>query len=1032
MTLRVRVLGGFEIEGVADGALGSRKARTMLKVLTLARGRPVPVDTLVDVLWGDRPPAKPSDQVSVLASRARAALGAERLPRSDAGYALVVDWLDLDAMTELVDEAERRLASGAATAARTAATAALALARGPLLPDEPDASFVEIERTAAARLSARAHHVGARAALDAGDPGAAAELAERALDHDPFDEEALRLVMTARVQSGRPASALATYARVRAHLADELGVDPSFETETLHTAILLNADGPEPELSEPTPIVPLPGRGRELEQLDGALLRGGLVVVEGEPGIGKTRLLAEWSGRTRAGGITVLAGRCEELGRALPMQPVIDALTAYLRSFDDDEVDRLLADDAALLAPLLGRAGTDRLPTGAIDQGTGQLLLFQALASVIGRLEPIVLIVDDIHLAAPLTIEWLRFAVTRFHGSRVLLVAAARTDESPTLPDAVRIRLAPLDLAAVTDVVGSERADDLLARSGGNPLFLVELASAEPGELPASIRDAVAGRVERAGAEIAATLRAAAVLADDIGLDLLAGVTGVSPVVLLDHLEEGARRGVLAEQGNGFRFSHALVREALAAGTSATRRALLHREAGRALVSRPDVDHVAVAFHARLGGDTSLAAEELVAAAEIASRRFDQEEAERLVDESIALVETAAARLVKGRIELLRRKYPEARADADRAYALGAGAAAREIAAWAAHYQRHIADAIALADDGAAIAENDDDRAACMLIGGWASQALGDFAGAETRLDAAHRQASGATRMQAAVFLGSLRSHQGRIDEALALFRDRPAATDALHGYPLLHTLMFGAMALADRGRAAEALADIEELAAQVERADAERWSGRSENLRGWVLRNLGATAEADEWNERAVDATNTLGMIEPLAHGHLDLACGALLARDTVRAARHLEAAAAIDLEIHAMQWRHRLRRRLLHGRLALLEDDPATALELGTGVVTESDERGMERYRVLGRVLVAQAQLASGEEVDIDALGALLERLADIAGLEAWWVTADVATVARNSRFRALAEARVGELASKAGDRAGELGRVAARYLS
>src|SRR3954447_23276462 len=100
----------------------------MLKVLALARGRPVPADTLVDVLWGDGPPAKPSDQLSVLASRARAALGTERLPRTDAGYSLDVDWLDVDAMTELVDEAERRLSSGAVTAARAAVNAALALA----------------------------------------------------------------------------------------------------------------------------------------------------------------------------------------------------------------------------------------------------------------------------------------------------------------------------------------------------------------------------------------------------------------------------------------------------------------------------------------------------------------------------------------------------------------------------------------------------------------------------------------------------------------------------------------------------------------------------------------------------------------------------------------------------------------------------------------------------------------------------------------------------------------------------------------
>jgi DNA-binding SARP family transcriptional activator/tetratricopeptide (TPR) repeat protein len=1030
--LRVRVLGGFEIEGVPEATLGSRKARTMLKVLALARGRPVPVDTLVDTLWEDAPPAKPSDQLSVLASRARAALGAERLLRSDAGYALAIDWLDVDAMGMLVDEAERRLSSGATAAARAAVAAALALARGPLLPDEPNARFADIDRTAAERLAARAHHVGARAALAAGDPGAAAEFAERALDHDPFDEEALRLVMTARVQSGRPASALAVYARVRAQLAEELGVDPSPETEALHTSILLRTDDDTEQVVAERPTEPLPGRSNELARLDDAMRRRGLVIVDGEAGIGKSRLLTHWSARARGAGRSVLTGRCEELGRALPLQPVLDALASHLRGLDDLEVERVLSDDAALLGPLLGRSGTDRLPTGAVDQGTGQLLLFQALAAVLERLAPAVLVIDDIHLAATLTIEWLRFALTRLEGADVLLVVAARTDEVPSLPSAERVTLGPLELDAVADVVGPDRASELLARSGGNPLFLVELADAGTDELPASIRDAVAARVERAGPEVAATLRAAAVLAVEVDLDLLAGATGMSPVVVLDHLEVGARRGVLTEEGDGFRFSHALVRDALTAGTTASRRALLHREAGRTLAARPNADHLTVAVHARLGGDTALAAEHLVVAAETASRRFDQAEAERLVDESIALLETAAARLTKARIELLRRRYPEARVDADRAFALGAGAPAREVAAWAAHYLRRIDEAIALADDGASIAHTDEDRAACMLIGGWASQALGDFAGAETRLETARRRSTGSARTQAGVFLGSLRVNQGRVDEGLRLLSEQPDPSEALHGYPLLHGLMFRAMALADRGRAAEALVEAEELATQVERAGAERWIGRSDNLRGWVLRNLGARTEADESNERAAEATAALELIEPLSHAHLDLACGAVFDRDLDRAERHLAAATQVDREVHAMQWRHRLRRRLLIGRRALLTGDPDPALELGSGIVREADERGMDRYRVLGRVLVEQAHAVAGQPVDVEQLGELLTRLADVAGLEAWWITADVAAITKNDRFHALAEQRVTELAACAGDRAEVLHQTAARYLS
>ncbi|MBA2279953.1 MAG: winged helix-turn-helix domain-containing protein, partial [Acidimicrobiia bacterium] len=94
--MRVRVLGGLSVDGVPERELGSRKGRTLLKVLALARGAPVTVDRLAEVLWGDRQPARPADQVGVLVSRLRGVLGAERLPRADAGYALVTEWLDVD------------------------------------------------------------------------------------------------------------------------------------------------------------------------------------------------------------------------------------------------------------------------------------------------------------------------------------------------------------------------------------------------------------------------------------------------------------------------------------------------------------------------------------------------------------------------------------------------------------------------------------------------------------------------------------------------------------------------------------------------------------------------------------------------------------------------------------------------------------------------------------------------------------------------------------------------------------------------
>lgn len=130
--LRVRVLGNFEIEGLQPSKLGSRKGRLLVKILALARGRPVPVDRLAEWLWGDDQPACPADPLAVLASRLRKVIGNDRLSPTEGGYCLRIDWLDV--LAQLVDESRRRLAAGLSGSARAAASAALDLAWGPCCP----------------------------------------------------------------------------------------------------------------------------------------------------------------------------------------------------------------------------------------------------------------------------------------------------------------------------------------------------------------------------------------------------------------------------------------------------------------------------------------------------------------------------------------------------------------------------------------------------------------------------------------------------------------------------------------------------------------------------------------------------------------------------------------------------------------------------------------------------------------------------------------------------------------------------------
>lgn|GEM_PF-5893899 len=259
--LRVRLLGGLLVEGRRPNEVGSRKARTLLAALAVARRSPVAVDVLAEVLWGDELPARPAEQVGVLVSRLRGVIGSERLPRFDAGYALEPDWVDLAELEEGIDAAERAVATGDALSARLAATLALDLARGPLLPEEGSPWF-DGPRASVARSVAATRLLAAEAALVSGDAAGAVALAAGGLDYDPYDEAALRALMRGHVASGRPASALAAYVTTRTRLAEDLGVSPTAETEALHDQVLLA----EPERSAVVAPAAVPERWDPLVQ----------------------------------------------------------------------------------------------------------------------------------------------------------------------------------------------------------------------------------------------------------------------------------------------------------------------------------------------------------------------------------------------------------------------------------------------------------------------------------------------------------------------------------------------------------------------------------------------------------------------------------------------------------------------------------------------------------------------------------------------------------------------------------------------
>ena len=1029
--LRVRLLGGLDVEGVDERDLGSRKARTLVKVLALARGGPVRADALIDALWpGEDMPARPTDQVGVLVSRLRSVLGAERLRRVDAGWALAVDWLDVAELEGRVEEAAARLAAGNMGAARAAARAALVLVRGELLADEPDAVWAVAARAHAARCIALARVIGAEAALAVGDGADAAALAERALDHDGYDEAALRVLMRADAGAGRPARALAAYARLRERLAEDLGVDPSPETEALHTAILMGGGGVAvPDLRPARAPV---GRDREVAFLDRLVerCRAGqqvLAVVVGEPGIGKTTVVDHWAGRLLPD-VLVLRGSCDELGRDLPLQPILDGLAAHLRGLDPADVSRCLGDAEVVLGPLLGRFG-EGAPGGATtvaDPAAGRALLFASLLAVVERAAgdgPTVVICEDVHLAGESTIEWLRFAVRR--GRRLLAVATTRPG-GRLLGGADVLALGPLDLAAATTLVGRERAADLHARSGGNPLFLLELARAASPELPTSVREAVAARVDALG-DAAATLRAAAVLGSVVDVDLLAGVVARPVAVLLEHLDAGLRAHVVEERAASFAFCHELVRESLVADTTAARRAFVHREAARVLRGRPGHDPMDAAFHARAGGDTSTAAAALVDAAAIAARRFDAALAEQLLSEAIDLDDTAAGRAARARLRITRFELDAAEDDARRAIELGGGSVALEIAGWAAYYRRDYELARRRAEEGSERTDDVGVRASCLTLSGRVLHSSGSLDGAEERLGRAVAIAPGPVRGVAQVFLGALRIHRGDVVGGGDLVqRALFDAAHLSHPFAVHHGHLFRVLSLGMQGRPVEALAAVDAGArAAFEAGDAgARFVVAQANLRSWVLRALGHTATAAELTERAREQASAPAFREMRTAAELDRIEQLLLAGDLDGGGAALQADAGI-LDWHGGHaWHHHQRYRTLRARHLLETGDAAGALELATAVTADAAGRATMRYGLLARIVGARAALACGDPVDHDDLDAALTALEGCAGLEVWRTTAELAA-AGEDRWWPEAERRAAALVGRAGGHGDSLRR-------
>ena len=972
--------------------------------------------------------------------RLRTAIGRGRIRQGDAGYRLEVDWLDLDEFHDLALRADAAASDGLLAEALETALSALDLARDPLLSEDPDAPWARSARHDTERTVARLRRFASATALALGRIDEAADIASAAIEADSYDEVSLRHLMIAEQRRGCTAAGLVAYAKLRSELSEELGVDPSGDTEALYLALLRDGDLGASAISRPArdeasdPPFRLIGREvelavllRELEQASSGNSR--LVAIEGEAGIGKSELLRAFRKNAADDATLWLFGTCEQLFPELAMQSVVDALATHVATLSRVETAMLLAGDHQTLGPLLDPASPVRFE-GWSDTSSESRRLLHSFDAVFGRLTMtrlVVLVIDDAHRAGPSTAELLAFL--RRRRRRLLVVVTRRPSEGPPIVADTVVSLGPLRVEDAVELFGPERGPSLHDRAAGNPLFLAQLALEPPGApLPASLVEAVV-EVARGLGAARPTVMDAAVLGTRVDVELLAAVLRAPPLELSAHLDLARDRRLLDSADDGYAFRHVLVRDALADATTPARAALLHREAARVLCARIVTDPLEIAHHARLGGDIDLAADALERAAAAATQRFDHGAAEDLLDQALRWSDAPARRLARARTRTMRGRYDTALDDVAVAIASGAGASALETGAWAAYFARRFDESRSFADDGIALALDPALRASCLTVAGRVRHASGDLAGAEPLLHEAVSLANGPARAVPTVWLGVLRSHQSRPREALELLRQiTRVESGAERTTELLHALLFTAHAHALQSQPLEALDALHRYDSELDRRHVPRFAGRASNFRGWVLRALGQWERADDANRQAVDELGSVEFPETLIASSLDLAASALLRSDASEAAERLRRARAMLTTQLTFGWRLDLRLRLETARLALLVDKPTDAVETSLIVERDASLLGVARYATVARLVNARARARLGEAPDLAAIERDLDALDVAVGIDSWWVTAEVARDFSIPIWRDLALTRAALLGRRAGAENAGLARAVA----
>lgn len=689
LRLQIELLGHFRLSynGVPVSGISTARQQSLLAYLLLHRTYPQPRQQIAFVFWPDS-----TDEQALTNLRRELHHLRRALPKADkflSSSGKQLSWNSDAAFTLDVSEFEQRC--GQKEASRQTLEEGLVLYKGDLFPSCYD-DWITPERERLHLLCVQAYERLVGMLENEREYAQAIQKTRQLLKLEPLHEAAYRTVMRLYALQGERAAALHAYHTCVSVLESELGAKPSAETQALYQSLLESrslASANKPT-SPTTGVYSLVGRQAEWTMLQqtwqqSASGKASCLIIQGEAGIGKTRLAEELLQWCRERDIATARTRCYAAEGRLAFAPVTEWLRSENLRKGLETLDAVWLSEVARLLPELSSQYNLPRPR-PLSENWQRQQFFEALArAFLKEQKPLLLVLDDVQWCDPDTLEWLHYFLRFDSQAKLLVVCTLRLEErQDNLPlqafmrdlrqlgQLSELELGPLNEAETIELaaqVAEQHPDanisvELFRQTEGHPLFVVEMARSgltefakTNSQLPPKVQAVIATRFTHLSAQARELVELAAVVGRDFNYGVLREASDLDEKNLVQALDELWQRRMIREHGTlSYDFSHDRLREVSYAEVSPIKRQLLHRRVAQALelLHKENLDAVSarLAYHYEEAGQTPKAISFYRQAAQTAQHISANEEAIRHLSKALTRLQQMPASLGRDREEL--------------------------------------------------------------------------------------------------------------------------------------------------------------------------------------------------------------------------------------------------------------------------------------------------------------------------------------------------------------------------------------------